>query len=59
MGNNVNKAELLTCLRGGVTEEEWAALEAGRLRVSAFNRGVLLEMRRRDAEPSGEISAAA
>ena len=54
----MNKADLLTLLRDGVTEAEWAALAAGGLRVSAFNRGVLLEMWRLSGVPSGEIDAA-
>jgi len=54
----MNAASLLADLRAGITEDEWAALGSGGLKVSGFNRDVLLEMRHARAMDAGEIDEA-
>ena len=54
----MKKADLLDRLRGGITEEQWTALADGRLKISDFNRAVLLEMRNAHAKVYGEVDEA-
>ncbi len=54
----MNKAEMLAKLRGGITDEQWEALAEGRLKVSAFNRAVLLELRETEARGPGVVDEA-